>query len=62
MLVHAQLDLAKLKLKPKYSKDKHVTIVLREWRLTTDVVELEIKKQSMRNMNIEGLNLHQENM
>ena len=57
-----QLDLAKLKLKTKYTEKKLMTIVLREWGLTTDSAELEIGNRSKRDLDAENLNLHHEKM
>ena len=57
-----QLDLAKQKLKTKNTKKKLMTIVLGEWGLNTDFVELEIGNRSKRDLDAENLNLHHEKM
>ena len=41
---------------------KLMTVVLGEWRLTTESDELEIENRSMRDLDAENLNLHHENM
>ena len=56
-----QLSLENLKLKDWKLKDD-MTIVLEEWGLTTDAVELEIGNRFKRDLDAENLNLHHEKM
>ena len=39
-----------------------MTVVLEEWGLTTESAELEIENLSMRNLDVENLNLRHEKM
>ena len=57
-----QLNLAKTKTKWLKTEMKLMTVVLGEWVLTTEFVELEIRKSIYDDLDAENLNLHHEKM